>query len=173
MRGARHMMSAGHRSSPRKDARNGGITLAAGICCAAMLGRAIAKVGFIGIILHSGTFGCSGPRFTAGSGGSKNGLVMYRGDPSTNMDVATLPITGVPLDSFTYVAVTFDGAQVRMYRNGIESDSVPAAASIPNTDGPLVVGQGFAGALDELAIYEKALAADRISAHYRAGIAAR
>ncbi len=85
------------------------------------------------------------------------------------MDLATLPVNGVPLDTFTYVAVTFDETRLKMYRNGTESDSEPAIASMPDTDVPLVVGEGFAGTLDELAIYEKALPADRIAAHYRAG----
>jgi hypothetical protein len=102
-----------------------------------------------------------------------NGLVVYRGDPSTNMDIATVPVSGIPIDSFTYVVVTFDGSLLKIYRNGTESDSVPAMASLPDTDLPLLVGEGFAGTFDELAIYDKALPADRITAHFRAGAGPR
>jgi hypothetical protein len=104
---------------------------------------------------------------------SVGGLIMYRGDPSTNMDIATLPASGVPLGQFTYVTITFDGAHLKVYRNGIESESAPASASLPDTDLPLVVGEGFEGTFDELAIYDKALPPDRITAHYRAGAGSR
>jgi hypothetical protein len=101
-----------------------------------------------------------------------NGLIVYR-DGTGNTDIATLPVNAFPLNAYTHVVVTYDGARLKMYRNGIESDSQPATTAIPDTDVPLIVGQGFAGSFDELAIYDKALSLDRIGAHYRAGAGTR
>ncbi len=50
------------------------------------------------------------------------------------------------------------------HHNGIESASEPATSSAPATTAPLAIGMGFTGTIDELAIYEKALTAERIAA---------
>jgi hypothetical protein len=71
----------------------------------------------------------------------------------------------------------YDGAKWRLYRNGVE------AASAAATVGALAVDQGswaigatgngwadpYAGSVDEVAIYAKALTPNQVAAHYQAG----
>jgi hypothetical protein len=58
--------------------------------------------------------------------------------------------------------------------NGALTESVPSPGSIPSTVttfrfGSEGAGQEYRGLMDELAVYDKALPAARVLAHYRAG----
>jgi Concanavalin A-like lectin/glucanases superfamily len=85
----------------------------------------------------------------------------------------------VPLNAWTYLAATYDGATLRLFVNAAERGSVAVAAPI---DAPLkmaAIGRAgelnssfFLGRIDEVAIYNYALSAARILAHYNAGIGA-
>jgi hypothetical protein len=72
---------------------------------------------------------------------------------------------------------TFDGTTMRLYVDAVRVDSGGATAGLPKIGVPFAVGKqnckpcsgnGFVGTMDELAIYPKALAEDRILAHYAA-----
>lgn len=83
-----------------------------------------------------------------------------------------------PLDSWTYLVVTYDGTNARMFENAVQvsaNTGGDAAGPIADTTGNLVLGdhvpaQFFKldGRLDELAIYDYALDPARIQAHYDA-----
>jgi hypothetical protein len=102
-----------------------------------------------------------------------NGLSFERFVSGSNAKawVATNPSSGV----FTYVVGTFDGSALKLYVDGKEVASAPDARSAPPQAGTAFIGVSgagtyqFAGDLDEVAVYPKALAADRISAHYAIG----
>lgn len=78
---------------------------------------------------------------------------------------------------FAHVVVTYDGKLIRLFMNGVAfgetSDERPANAS-----GTLMFGDigfrrytnftGFVGAVDEIAIYDYALTAERVAAHFLA-----
>lgn len=69
-----------------------------------------------------------------------------------------------------HVVVTFDGSKLAMYLDNekfvkVFTDDV--GGPVKNGDS-LVWGGGYAGLLDEVAIYDKALPPERISAHYKA-----
>jgi hypothetical protein len=77
---------------------------------------------------------------------------------------------------FTHLAAVYDGAALTIYANG--APSTPTAdtrAMMATTTGAFAgsaagtMGHGFVGALAELAIYDVALPAGRIAAHYAAG----
>ena len=77
--------------------------------------------------------------------------------------------TGAPSDAWTHVAVTWDGTTVRFYQNGVLSDEREATGTIiaTTTSHPLTIGhnpgQGFAGRLDEVRIYSRALSATDVA----------
>jgi hypothetical protein len=66
--------------------------------------------------------------------------------------------------------VTFDGAQVTIYRNGVAVESVPRTAPIPVSTGSLRIGgnaiwgdESFRGRIDEVRIYARALAPSEVA----------
>ena len=78
--------------------------------------------------------------------------------------------TRLPLATWTHLATTFDGTQLRTYINGVQVGSQATGASIVNASGPLrfggnaVWGEYFVGMLDEIRIYDGARTAAEIQA---------
>ncbi|MBX3208285.1 MAG: LamG domain-containing protein [Labilithrix sp.] len=76
-----------------------------------------------------------------------------------------------------HVVGTFDGSTLRLYVDGSRVDQGATAVKIPTRTSTLAVGHqscacsainSFLGAVDELAVYDKALTEMQISAHYAA-----
>jgi hypothetical protein len=72
---------------------------------------------------------------------------------------------------WTHLATTYDGANMRLYVNGTLVRTVARAGAILSTDGPLRIGgnevwggEWFAGLIDEVRIYNRALSASDIQA---------
>lgn len=85
---------------------------------------------------------------------------------------AAAPITaGV----FTHVALVYDGGQLLVYLDGQKASSALDARAQAKKPSPMAIGFSglgesfFAGAMDEFAIYDKALSAERIRQHVEAG----
>lgn len=86
----------------------------------------------------------------------------------------------LPLNEWTHVVGTADGSTAKLYVNGVEAMSVPAgptfaAYTLPNV---FIAGRDshfesptghLAAEIDEVAVYNSALNADRVLAHYAAG----
>jgi hypothetical protein len=85
------------------------------------------------------------------NGGTDNGLKGY-----------------VARGSWWHIVGTFDGTNLRLYVNGMLQSSQPSGLALVANGVPLLWGQLFQGALDELAIYDHALSDARIQAHYMA-----
>ena len=69
-----------------------------------------------------------------------------------------------------HVACTYDGANIRVYVNGVQANSSPRVFSIPAGAAGFGIGQTtWDGTFDEVALYNKALSPEQILAHYRAG----
>jgi hypothetical protein len=84
---------------------------------------------------------------------------------------------GLPTGIFSYVVGTYDGATLRVYVDGVLKASAAAGQAIiaPAADLSIASTRNgtyayFIGALDEVALYDKALAPDRIAAHHAAGL---
>ena len=85
-------------------------------------------------------------------------------------------VAGPGASEFTHVVATFDGLELAVYANGESQGSQTAAFSIAGAVAHFVVGAEaggsanyLAGTVDEVAVYDHALSADRVRAHYLAG----
>ena len=81
-----------------------------------------------------------------------------------------------PVAGTTYhVVVTYDGANSRMYVNGAQVDVEPSTGALLDNAAIFTVGAkssgggNFAGTIDEPAVYNTALSAATVLAHYRSG----
>lgn len=74
----------------------------------------------------------------------------------------------LPLDEWLYVAATFDGTTIRLFVNGEESATESASGSIVTSNESLWLGvdqnggDRFAGEIDELRLYDRALSQSEI-----------
>jgi glucose/arabinose dehydrogenase/PKD repeat protein len=74
----------------------------------------------------------------------------------------------VPLNAWTHLATTYDGATLRLYVNGTQVASKPQTGTIPASTGPLRIGgnsiwsEWFRGLIDEVRVYNRALTAGEI-----------
>jgi hypothetical protein len=72
--------------------------------------------------------------------------------------------SGIALNTWTHLATSYDGTTVRLYVNGSEVRALAAPGSMAVSTGPLKLGgnaifgsEWFAGALDDVRIYNRAL----------------
>ncbi len=74
----------------------------------------------------------------------------------------------LPLNAWTHLAATYDGATVRVYVNGIAVGTAPVSGSIVASTLPFriggnaVWGEFFHGLIDEVRVYNRALGAAEI-----------
>src|SRR5206468_7696333 len=87
----------------------------------------------------------------------------------------------LPVNTWTHLALTFDGAMIRLYVNGTIVASAPVTASLTTSIHPLFIGadstmgQYFNGIIDEVRVYTVALTAAQIQTDMNTpvGMAAR
>jgi glucose/arabinose dehydrogenase/fibronectin type 3 domain-containing protein len=85
-------------------------------------------------------------------GGTLGGNTQYLGGPAAN-----------PVNAWTNVALTYDGATLRLYVNGTQVASRAATGAIQTTNSPLWIGgnspygEYFQGLIDEVRVYNRAL----------------
>lgn len=76
--------------------------------------------------------------------------------------------TSLPLNTWSHLATTYDGANLRLYVNGTQVGSRPLSGLIATSSGPLRIGgnapwgEYFSGLIDEVRIYDRALSASEI-----------
>lgn len=82
-------------------------------------------------------------------------------------------------EKWYHLAMTYDGAELRLYVNGKLDHGEPLTGPIITTSQPLVIGGSvpgpwdFNGRVDELSLYHRALSAAEISAIFAAGSAGK
>jgi Concanavalin A-like lectin/glucanases superfamily/Carboxypeptidase regulatory-like domain len=111
-------------------------------------------------------------------------VFQYR-DSTGNTFQQVIGTTGIPLNTFTHFAGTYDGATLRLYVNGVlDNQSTPTNATVFSCNSPYFIGgfpagtycsvvtpafQFFNGVIDETAIYNRALSPTEVRANYEAG----
>lgn len=88
--------------------------------------------------------------------------------------------TPLPVNTWSYVVVTFDGSALTLYVDaGMVVTSSAPLTPIPMTTGPFLIGaradgtiQRFVGAIDEVALYDHALTPQQIDHHHAVGLGA-
>ena len=76
----------------------------------------------------------------------------------------------MPLNTWTHLAATWDGAMLRLYVNGVPAGSTPVTGTLATSTGPLRIGgngiwkEYFKGLIDEVRVYDHALSAQEIQA---------
>lgn len=81
----------------------------------------------------------------------------------TNTPLDAKGTTGLPLNTWSHLAVTYDGANLRLYVNGTQVGTRAVSGALVTTTGPLRIGgnsiwgEYFQGRIDEIRIYNRAL----------------
>ena len=88
-------------------------------------------------------------------------------------EIAGTSVTGGTVSQrWTHVVATWDGSMVRLYVDGVEVDAAPRTAALPTSSGNLIIGSQadgshrFDGSLDEIRLYDRALAANEVGTLY-------
>jgi hypothetical protein len=89
----------------------------------------------------------------------------------------------LPLGAWSHIALTFDGHFVTVYVNGAVTRQIAVSGTLTVSTGPLTIGarsgsdnsgrSRFAGEIDEVDIFNRALSASEIQAIYAAGSAGK
>ncbi len=75
----------------------------------------------------------------------------------------------LPLNTWTHLATTFDGTTIRVYRNAVLVSTLASAGSFDTSANPLRLGgnltwgEWWAGSIDEVRVYNRALSATEIA----------
>lgn len=91
-----------------------------------------------------------------------------RTNPTTGSSKSVTGTTGLPLNTWTHLATTYDGAALRLYVNGALVKTQSATGTMYTSSNPLkfggnaVWGEYFAGQLDEIRVYNRALSQPEI-----------
>jgi hypothetical protein len=87
----------------------------------------------------------------------------------TGTDVAVNGSAALALNTWSHVALIYNGSTLRLYVNGVQRGSRTTTGAVPATAGNLTIGgnmawgEYFAGSIDEVRIYNRALSVTEIT----------
>ena len=86
----------------------------------------------------------------------------------------------LPVNQWTHVAATYDGALIRLYINGVQVNTMAFSDPFPGPNGqPLLIGNSssgaeyFLGAVDEVELFNRVIGPTEVAAIYAAGPAGK
>jgi glucose/arabinose dehydrogenase len=85
------------------------------------------------------------------------------------IDINVPGTAALPLSTWTHLALTYDGSNARLYVNGGQVGVIAAPGALRSTGNPLTIGgnniwgEWFAGQIDDVRIYNRALSAGEIT----------
>jgi beta-glucanase (GH16 family)/uncharacterized membrane protein len=132
--------------------------------------RPASSSGYRAVLMKERTAGVS---YAFGTDGSGNAIGFLH--PAGGSDIG-ITGTSIPLNTWTHLAATYDGATFRVYVNGVQAVSRALTGSIETSSAPLRIGgnapfgQYFSGLIDEVRVYNRALTATAIQADMTAAI---
>jgi hypothetical protein len=94
----------------------------------------------------------------------------YLRDAENRVTHGSSGAAGLDVNVWTHLAATYDGAMLRLFVNGVEASRQPVTGSIMRSSNPLRVGgnavwgEYFAGVIDEVRIYNRALSQAEVQA---------
>lgn len=103
------------------------------------------------------------------------GVLSVSADGSFTNTASVVSADPIPVDSWTHVAGVYDGSELRFYLNGRLSNTEPWTNGVFAGTAPVIIGSTassgafFAGLVDELTIYGRAVSAAELDAIVRAG----
>jgi hypothetical protein len=101
---------------------------------------------------------------------TKNSVPAGGGKLGSSTVTETYGTAALPVNTWTYLAVTYDGLALRLYVNGTQVSSVAHTGNIVTSTNPLqiggdsIYGQYFKGMIDEVRVYNVALTTAQIQA---------
>jgi hypothetical protein len=101
-----------------------------------------------------------------------DGTLSFSRETTTGGDVVNA--SGLVAGSYTHVVGTYDGAELQLYVNGMPAGPPKSSTlELPEDNIPFQIGAGnsqapFGGTIDEVAVYNRALPATRVMAHFMA-----
>jgi hypothetical protein len=103
---------------------------------------------------------------------SNGGIAFWVNDD----DVNRVSTAALPAGAWSHVVGTYDGSTIKVYLNGALVQSLAYSAPLTHSSSPLLIGNAvgagnfhWAGGLDEVAVYSRALTATEVAQHYAAG----
>ncbi|MEM7395237.1 MAG: LamG domain-containing protein [Verrucomicrobiota bacterium] len=125
---------------------------------------------------HSGYHGAL-IKSTSGVWGDGYGLTMYSGDSKhiyffVNAYVYYRVKAPIEMNQWAHLVGTYDGKEVRIYKNGKLIESMAYKAKLKTNTSHLYIGQGrsngypWPGAIDEAMLFRRALSAQEVTALY-------
>ena len=116
----------------------------------------------------------AGKRTGTGVWLSKGGLGFERWSNGLSTSIDYVP--GLPVNAWSYVVASYDGATMRLYVNGAQVGSRSTTAALTAVPAATALGAGagasggfFAGDLADVALYPRALARAHVAARYADG----
>jgi len=123
-------------------------------------------------LLNLGGLVDCGQRFALQVPAAQNGLRFDAGDCTNGLRSRTFT-GGSVAGKWTHAVLTYDGSSVRAYVNGLASGTAYAVELATDAAAPLVLGnmvgvdgEGFAGWLDDVRVYNRALSATEVRSLY-------
>ncbi|MCB9232172.1 MAG: T9SS type A sorting domain-containing protein [Bacteroidia bacterium] len=97
----------------------------------------------------------------------------FRNSAGTNFNTS---VTGITLNTWQHLVMTYDGSTLKVYRNGVLNASVAASGTITSTTTPFNIGYlpyssanfYLDGRVDDACLWNKALTANEVSVLYNA-----
>jgi hypothetical protein len=98
---------------------------------------------------------------------------IFNGGPGTTRTYGPDPL---PVNTWSHLAATYDGASIRLYLNGTEVSSAARTGALATSNRSLTIGgdsffgQYFTGLIDEVRVYNRALSPEEIQADMAAPV---
>ena len=105
-----------------------------------------------------------------------NGLTVYGGVTVSGSASLISSAANIPVNVWSHLAMTYDASTLKVYVNGVLSDSMARTGNISASTSPLTIGgdlvygQFFHGAIDEVRVYNRALTQTEITTDMNAAV---